>query len=263
MAAIDEAVLADPDDERELSVVLHKVHVIYEVYQEARLDLKSIMRRGFRPRARRSVHALRGVSLVINRGETVGIIGPNGSGKSTMLRAIAGLLPVTKGAIYASSRPTLLGVGAVLQPVLSGRRNIYLGGLAIGLSRAEIDERYDDIVKFSGLEQAIEFPLRTYSSGMRARLQFSVATAVIPDILLVDEALAVGDRDFRSRSFERIAQIHESAGTVLLVTHNAAEITRNCTRAIWIDKGSVVLDGPAKEVVAAYNGPDDDGSASV
>jgi teichoic acid transport system ATP-binding protein len=234
------------------AVVVSKVHVTYLMYQEARLDVQSVIRRGFRPRARRGVHAVRGVSFAVNKGEAVGIIGSNGSGKSTLLRAIAGLLPVNRGTIYARSRPTLLGVAAVLQPALSGRRNIYLGGLALGLGRQEINERFDDIVAFSGLAQFIDYPLNTYSSGMRARLHFSIATAVAPEILLVDEALAVGDQSFKRRSFARIDEIRESAGTVFLVTHNTGEIRRTCTRTIWIEQGRLVMDGAADEVCDAY-----------
>jgi teichoic acid transport system ATP-binding protein len=174
-----------------------------------------------------------------------------------LLAGIAGLLPVTRGTIYARTRPTLLGVAAALQPALSGRRNIYLGGLALGLARRDIEAREKEIIAFSGLEDFIDLPMRTYSSGMRARLQFSIATAVAPDVLLIDEALAVGDRQFKRRSAKRIDEIRANAGTIFLVSHNLTEIRNSCTRGIWLDHGQMIMDGPVDEVVDAYERRDD------
>ncbi|WP_040157646.1 ABC transporter ATP-binding protein [Nigerium massiliense] len=198
------------------------------------------------------VHALKGVTFVAHANESIGVVGSNGSGKSTLMRAITGLTPATKGAVYASSRPNLLGVGAALLPELSGERNIYLGGLALGLKRGEIDDMFDDIVEFTGLKEFIHLPMRTYSSGMSARLKFAIATATRHDILIVDEALSVGDRAFQKKSEARIREIRESAGTVFLVSHQMQSIRDTCNRAIWIEKGELLADGPTEDVLAAY-----------
>lgn len=205
-----------------------------------------------RQRGIQEVHALKGVSFVAHRNESIGVIGSNGSGKSTLMRSITGLTPTSEGAIYAKSRPNLLGVGAALIPDLSGARNIILGSLALGLTRAEIDEKFDDIVEFTGLEDFIDLPMRTYSSGMSQRLKFAIATSVQHEILIVDEALNVGDKKFRDRSEGRIRAIRENAGTVFLVSHSMRSIKDTCNRALWIEKGELRADGPALEVIREY-----------
>lgn len=205
-----------------------------------------------RPRASRSVEALRGVSFGINEGEALGIIGRNGSGKSTLTRAMAGLVRSDTGAVYAKSHPVLLGVGAALQPELSGRRNILLGAMALGLSARQAREGLEDVVAFSGLEDAIDRPLRTYSAGMSARLRFAIAVNIEPEILIVDEMLGVGDMEFRERSDERMRRLLANAGTVVLVSHSLASIAQLCPRSLWLDAGRVKMDGPTDEVVAAY-----------
>ena len=236
----------------DVTLVVEDAHVIYRVYEDRRPTMRQLVARGVKARQYRDIYAVRGVDLVARAGEAIGVIGRNGSGKSTLMRAIAGLLPVNRGAVYARGEPALLGVGAALQLALSGRRNIILGGLALGLSRAEIEARLDDIIDFAGLRDAIDLPLKTYSSGMRARLHFSLATAVVPDVLLIDEALSVGDREFQKRSKERIAELTSKAGTVFLVSHSMKSITDICERALWLDEGRIVADGPAEEVVKAY-----------
>lgn len=233
-------------------VVTGDLHVVYRAYEERRPGLRQLVSAGMRSRAYREIHAVRGVSLTAWPGEVIGVIGPNGSGKSTLMASIAGLLPATAGAVYARSQPTLLGVGAVLKPGLSGRRNIMLGCLALGLTRREAAEHLDDIVEFSGLGDFIDLPMRTYSSGMRARLQFSIATAVTPDILLIDEALAVGDREFKQRSNERLEELRAEAGTVFLVSHSLSEVRKLATRVLWLESGEVLREGSPKEVVDAY-----------
>lgn len=241
----------------DVAVWARDVSITYRVYEERRSGLRDLVSRGFRPRPSRAVHAVRGVSFELHRGETLGIVGPNGSGKSTLLRAVAGLLPVTDGAVYVNSRPLLLGVEGALKPQLSGRRNISIGCLALGLSRKEIDERMDDLVRFAGLHDFIDMPMKTYSSGMRARLQFAIATAVTPEILLVDEALAVGDRRFRRRSWRKLTEITENAGAVVLVSHSLREIRKNCSRAIWLQDGRIVMEGPTDEIADAYAASED------
>ena len=241
------------------SVVIERLHVRYRVFEERRLTASELARRGFRSRTSSDVHALRGIDLQIFTGQSVGLVGSNGSGKSTLLRCIAGVQPIDSGRVLVRGQAQLLAVNAALDPLLSGRRNVILGGLAMGLSRAEIDERFDDVLAFSGLAHAIDRPMRTYSSGMRARLSFSIATMHEPRILLVDEALAVGDRKFRQKSLERIRQICANANTVIMVTHNLNEIRNTCNRTIWLDEGRVVMDGDTETVLQAY---DDDLNAS-
>jgi teichoic acid transport system ATP-binding protein len=199
--------------------------------------------------------AVRGVSLVAYRGEAIGLVGANGSGKSTLLRALAGLLPVDAGEIFASARPTLLGVNAALMPDLSGAQNIHLGGRAMGMSRADVGAAYPGIVEFSGVNERGDFisqPMRAYSSGMAARLRFAIAAARDHEILLIDEALATGDRAFRKKSAARVRELRERAGTVFLVSHDHASVREMCSRVVWLDAGRVRLDGPTEEVLAAY-----------
>jgi teichoic acid transport system ATP-binding protein len=200
----------------------------------------------------REVHAVKDASFVAYRGESVALIGRNGSGKSTLLRAIAGLIPPDRGEIYLNGRAALLGVNAVLMRQLSGAHNVMIGGQALGLSKQQVRERFDDIVEFSGIGDFIELPMSAYSSGMAARLRFAISTAAVPDILVVDEALGTGDADFRKRAQSRIAQIREEAGTVFMVSHNNATIKSMCERVLWMEQGHLVMDGPAEPVVETY-----------
>ncbi|MEE1752201.1 ABC transporter ATP-binding protein [Streptomyces sp. SP18CS02] len=203
----------------------------------------------------RTVHAVKGVSFAAYKGEAIGLIGSNGSGKSTLLKAVAGLLPPSQGRIYTQGQPSLLGVNAALMSDLTGERNVILGGLAMGMTRAEIHARYQEIVDFSGINEKGDFislPMRTYSSGMGARLRFSIAASKSHDVLLIDEALATGDARFRARSQERINRLREEAGTVFLVSHSNSTIRQTCDRAVWLEAGTVLMDGPAGEVIDAY-----------
>ena len=200
----------------------------------------------------RKIHAVKNVSFVVHNGESVGIIGRNGSGKSTLLRAIAGLIPPSGGRVWSAGRPSLLGVNAVLLSSLTGERNVMIGGLALGLTPAQVRERYDEIVEFSGIGEFIHMPMSAYSSGMGARLRFAISTAAAPDILMIDEALATGDADFQARSRDRIAEIRQDASTVFLVSHSNAAIRETCDRVLWMDQGRLVMDGPTEEVVSAY-----------
>jgi teichoic acid transport system ATP-binding protein len=233
------------------TVVVEDLHVKYRVFASGKPA-----RRGKQPAARtrgmRHVHAIKGVSFAAYEGESIGVIGHNGSGKSTLLRTIAGLTPATEGNVYASSQPALLGVNAALLPNLSGEKNVRLGALALGFSNAELEEKTDEIIDFSGLEEFRDLPMRTYSSGMAARLRFSIAIAKSQQILLVDEALAVGDRAFRKRSEQRIRDMRKEAGTVFLVSHSIGSILDTCTRVLWIDHGNLLMDGDPKEVCKAY-----------
>lgn len=241
-----------PTGPESATVFVDDAHVTYRVYEDHRQGLRHVVANRMRPRPNVKVHAVKGVSFTAGRGEIIGVVGSNGSGKSTLMRAIAGALPVTDGAIYASSQPMLLGVGSALKPNLSGWRNIVIGGLALGLRGHEIDDLMDGIIEFSGLRESIDRPLRTYSSGMRARLQFAISTSVAPEILLVDEALAVGDEDFKQRSHQRIRELQRAAGTVFLVSHSLSEIRRTCTRTLWLEKGVLMADDEPPAVIKAY-----------
>lgn len=239
--------------ESDVLVDARHVSVTYRVYEQRSMGLRErVLQRDMR-RKFREIKAVQDVSLVLHRGESLGLVGPNGSGKSTLLSALTGLIPVDSGDIFVRSRPGFLQVGTAMQPELTGRRNIVLGCLGAGMTRQEIAEKIDDIIEFSGLIDAIDLPMKAYSSGMRARLVFAVATARIPEILLIDEALAVGDQQFRKKSSDRIDEIRAEAGAVVLVSHNNAEIGQMCSRVIWLDHGTVVMDGPTDEVMEHYS----------
>ncbi|KZE17221.1 ABC transporter ATP-binding protein [Brevibacterium casei] len=234
-------------------VVCDDVHVVYKTLATGKkLKLGGAGGMLQKTRGLREVHALKGVSFVAYANESIGVIGSNGSGKSTLMRTITGLTPASQGAVYASARPNLLGVGAALIPDLSGGRNIILGGLALGMTRSQIEAKFDDIVDFTGLGDFIDMPMRTYSSGMSQRLKFAIATAVQHEILIVDEALAVGDKKFQQRSEGRIREIRENAGTVFLVSHSMRSIRDTCNRTLWIEKGVLKADGPTDDVVKEY-----------
>jgi len=259
MATPDQLAAARPAQrgERRPTVIVDDVHVVYKVKADRSKSSPRSRLVAAGPSKMREVHAVRGVSFVAYEGEAVGLLGRNGSGKSTLLRVMTGLLPPTKGAVYAQGQPTLLGVGAALMGELSGSRNIRLGGLAMGLSHKEIDEHYDDIVEFSGLGEFIDNPLSSYSSGMGARLRFAIATSRTPPVLLIDEALATGDAAFRKKSEARINRMREDAGTIFVVSHSITSILESCTRAIWLDQGTILADGDVHEVADLYQASTD------
>jgi teichoic acid transport system ATP-binding protein len=241
-------------------LIADDVHVKYYIHGGRRVSapgkpgaLGSLFGSGLGVSARRAVHAVRGVSLVAHHGERIALIGHNGAGKSTLLRALAGLMPLSDGAVYADGTTSLLGVNAALSTSLTGAQNILLGGLALGLTRQQVQERFDEIVEFSGLGEFINLPMRSYSSGMSARLRFAISTAVIPDILMIDEALSTGDAKFRARSMKKMEEVREHAGTVFLVSHNAQTVASFCDRAIWLEHGNVVADGPVDDVLGRYS----------
>jgi ABC-type polysaccharide/polyol phosphate transport system ATPase subunit len=199
--------------------------------------------------------ALRDISLTIRSGETVGIVGRNGAGKSTLLKVISKVLQPTGGAaVMRGTLSPILELGTGFDRELTGFENIYLNALLLGRSRREVAEVVDGIVEFSGLGDFVRAPIRNYSSGMLARLGFSVATAWLPDIMILDEVLAVGDSSFIRKCEERLRRFHAAGTTILMVSHNAEAIRHNCTRCIWLDAGRLIADGETEEVLALYEG---------
>ncbi|MEV8315181.1 ABC transporter ATP-binding protein [Streptomyces sp. NPDC059900] len=247
------------------TVIVDEVDIVYRVHGagspagrgSATAALGRILKRGKgrEESGVRKVHAVKKVSFTARKGEAIGLIGTNGSGKSTLLKAIAGLLPVENGRIFTDGQPSLLGVNAALMNDLTGERNVRLGGLAMGMSPQQVQERYQEIVDFSGINEKGEFitlPMRTYSSGMAARLRFSIGSAKDHDVLLIDEALATGDRSFQKRSEARIRELRKRAGTVFLVSHNNKSIRDTCERVLWLEHGELRMDGPTADVLKEY-----------
>jgi teichoic acid transport system ATP-binding protein len=241
-------------------VVVDDLHVVYRIHGggAGRGNATAALARMVLRRGTPNVHTVRaveGVTFTAYRGEAVGIIGSNGSGKTTLLKAVAGLLPPDRGNVHTDGQPSLLGVNAALMNDLTGERNVILGCLAMGMSQEEVRARYSEIVDFSGINEKGDFislPMRTYSSGMAARLRFSIAAAKNHDVLMIDEALATGDRAFQKRSENRIRELRKEAGTVFLVSHNNNSIRDTCDRVLWLEKGKLLMDGPTEEVVTAY-----------
>ncbi|MEU6992351.1 ABC transporter ATP-binding protein [Streptomyces sp. NPDC046465] len=246
------------------TVIVDQVDIVYRVHGagatagrgSASAALGRILKRGKgESPGVRTVHAVRNVSFTAHKGEAIGLIGTNGSGKSTLLKAVAGLLPVEHGRIFTDGQPSLLGVNAALMNDLTGERNVRLGGLAMGMSREQVQDRYQEIVDFSGINEKGDFitlPMRTYSSGMSARLRFSIGSAKDHDVLLIDEALATGDRSFQKRSEARIRELRKRAGTVFLVSHNNKSIRDTCDRVLWLERGELRMDGPTADVLKEY-----------
>ncbi|MBF0580792.1 ABC transporter ATP-binding protein [Corynebacterium sp. ED61] len=199
------------------------------------------------------VESVKNVSLVAIAGESIGLIGKNGSGKSSLLKLIAGGESPTEGRLLVRSRPTLLGVSPALQVYLTGEQNIYLGCLAIGMSKAEAQEAVPKIAEWAEIGDAIKRPMNTYSAGQGARLIFAISTAIDPEILLIDEALSTGDASFAKKAERRMKELLDGAGNLFLVSHSTGQIEKNCERAIWLDEGSVIADGKAEDVCSLYS----------
>lgn len=199
--------------------------------------------------------ALKGVSFEIPQGSTFGIIGSNGSGKSTLLKCLAGILVPDRGSLTTSGRiSALLELGAGFHPELSGRENVYLNGAILGMTNKDIVARFDDIIEFSGLGSFIDNPVRSYSSGMVVRLGFAIAASVDPEILLIDEVLAVGDASFQQRCYEKIEEFRKDGRTIVLVSHGLSQVEQLCNTVAWLDKGLLRHIGPAMNVITEYTG---------
>jgi ABC-type polysaccharide/polyol phosphate transport system ATPase subunit len=240
------------------TVSVQDVHLTYRTALDRRANTlrQRLMSMG-RPNAQSNileVKALRGVSFDVRQGTVMGIVGPNGAGKSTLMRALAGILPPTKGTIEVHGRvSTLLALGVGFNANLTGRENVMLGGLAAGLSRAEVKQRYEEIKAFADLKDGfIEMPMRTYSSGMYSRLAFAVAVHMEPDILLVDEALSAGDAKFRRRASAKMRELMGQARTIFLVSHALGSVVDLCNDAIFLQEGKLVARGEPQQIVDMY-----------
>lgn len=208
--------------------------------------------------ARRELHyqefwALKDISFSLGKGESLGIIGLNGSGKSTLLKIISGILKPTKGSVETiGSIAPLIELGAGFDADLSARENIYLNGAILGYNREYMEERFDDIIAFAELQDFVDTAIKNYSSGMVARLGFAIATMNIPDILIIDEILAVGDYKFQEKSFQRMQEMIQSGATVVFVSHSIEQVKQICGKALWLERGEMKAFGAAEEICAAY-----------
>lgn len=226
----------------------------FRLYHERNRYLKAAMLRGRRARYE-EFWALQDVSLTVANGATVGVIGSNGSGKTTLLKCLTGIYTPERGSVHIEGNvAALLELGAGFHAELSGTENIYLNGSILGMSKKEIDNKFDSIVEFAGLEQFIDTPVKNFSSGMVVRLGFSIATHVEPEVLLIDEILAVGDQAFQRKSTEKIEQFRRDGRTILVVSHSLGLVQQLCDTVVWLEKGHVKMMGPASDVISEYTG---------
>ena len=233
------------------AIRVEDVSVTYRTPLERRPTLKGRLTR--REGGYREIHAVRNVTFDVRKGSVMGVMGANGAGKSTLMRTVAGILPPVSGRIEVVGRiSTLLSLGVGFNRHLSGRENVVLGGLAAGLSRDALHDKYDEIVEFAELEDFMDMPMRTYSSGMYGRLGFSVAVCMDPDILVIDEALSVGDARFRRKSFNKMRELCGQDRTIVLVSHSLGAIADLADEAIWLDKGELRMQGEPQAVIDSY-----------
>lgn len=240
------------------AVVIDQASLTYTVSTASvQKNAKNLLQRlrGITGVSEQKVEALKPLSLVVNTGESVGVIGTNGSGKSTLMKVLTGHLPPTSGAVYATSTPIMLGVNAALVKQISGHDNITLGCLAMGMTRQQVEQKREAVIELSGLtDEALRLPMKAYSSGMASRLQFAIATSMDPEILIIDEALNTGDAQFRERTGARIDELRAQAGCVFLVSHSLPTIRDMTNRCIWIQQGELIMDGDPTEVTKTYTG---------
>jgi len=238
----------------EPAIVVDDVMKRFRIYAERNQSLKATLMRGRRA-AFEEFLALDGVSFAVMPGQTVGFVGENGSGKSTLLKCIARILRPDRGAIKVNGKlSALLELGAGFHPELSGRENVYLNASILGMSKREVRSKFDEIVEFAGLERFIDTPVKNYSSGMYVRLGFSIAINVEPDVLLVDEVLAVGDEAFQTRCAEKFSELRAEEKTIVIVSHGMASVRTMCDQVLWLQHGRIRARGDAGEVIDAYVG---------
>lgn len=236
------------------AVEVRNLSKTFRLYHEKNQYLKTALLRGRRARFDQ-FSALSDVSLSIPKGSTFGIIGANGSGKSTLLKCLAGILTPDRGEIVAHGKvAALLELGAGFHPDLTGRENVYLNGAILGMSRAELNKKFHEIVEFAGLSEFIDSPVRNYSSGMTVRLGFAIAINVDPDILIIDEVLAVGDAAFQLKCYEKIEDFRKKGKTIIIVSHGLSDVASLCDQVAWLDKGVVVQTGSSYDIVGDYVG---------
>ena len=234
------------------AVSVQKLSKKFRIYRERNQSLKAALMRGSISKFD-EFWALKNINFDVKRGTTVGLVGSNGSGKSTLLKTLAKIYWPDEGSIeYSGRMSALLEVGSGFHPELTGRENIYLNGSILGMKRAEIDQRFEEIVDFSGVRDFLDQPVKNYSSGMYVRLGFSVAIHVEPDILVVDEVLAVGDAAFQAQCFERFKRLKAIGTTIILVTHDLSAVKSLCDEVVWLEKGAIKLIGDAETVTEAY-----------
>jgi teichoic acid transport system ATP-binding protein len=250
-----EQVAVTPPAVTDPAVKVEGLSITYRATYETNPTLKTtLLRLGRRQKLVREIEAVRDVSFQVPHGTVLGVVGVNGAGKSTMMRAVAGILPPTAGRVEVDGRvSTLLALGVGFNRDISGRENVVLGGLAAGLRRDQLKKKYKEIAEFAELGDFMDLPMRTYSSGMYGRLAFSVAVNMDPDILLVDEALSVGDARFKRKSLDRMKELCDRAGTILIVSHALGTIKELCTDVLWMHKGQVAMWGEASQVIDAYS----------
>jgi ABC-type polysaccharide/polyol phosphate transport system ATPase subunit len=238
----------------ETVIQLDNVSVRYRIPHEPIRTFKEYLIRLVQGRIKHNdFWALKDISIEVNKGDVFGIIGKNGAGKSTLLKVISKVLIPFKGHVWIKGNISpLLQLGAGFHPELTGKENIYLNATLLGHTRSEIDEKIDEIIAFADIGDFLESPLRTYSSGMQSRLGFAVATAWHPDILILDEVLAVGDSAFRNKCLFRMKQFNDNGATILVVSHEIGQVKAFCSRAVWLDQGKVRITGSAKEVCGFY-----------
>ncbi len=238
----------------EPAIVVESVSKNFRLYHERNRYIKAAILRGRRARYE-EFWALEDVSFEVEHGSTLGLIGSNGSGKSTMLKCLTGIYRPDKGRVTVNGNvAALLELGAGFHPELTGRENIYLNAAILGLSKKDAERQFDSIVEFAGLERFINTPVKNYSSGMTIRLGFSIAAHVEPEILLIDEVLTVGDQSFQRKSSEKIEQFRREGRTIVVVSHSLGSVQQLCKEVIWLEKGRMMMRGPAAEVIAAYTG---------
>jgi len=238
----------------EPAIIVESVSKNFRLYHERNRYIKAAILRGRRARYE-EFWALEDVSFEVEHGSTLGLIGSNGSGKSTMLKCLTGIYRPDKGRVTVNGNvAALLELGAGFHPELTGRENIYLNAAILGLSKKDAERQFDSIVEFAGLERFINTPVKNYSSGMTIRLGFSIAAHVEPEILLIDEVLTVGDQSFQRKSSEKIEQFRREGRTIVVVSHSLGSVQQLCKEVIWLEKGRMMMRGPAAEVIAAYTG---------